>query len=118
MKRRSMGWLAAVLATATLAGCRQAGGPGDPAAFQQLYDNSRVVQEFAQQQLEARLGAPPQLVTTGYGFIPHEPPTYVVGFRYATPEGGQASYGYKIEINEDGDYIILEEGEQLGADLL
>ena len=54
---------------------------------------------------------------TSYGFIISDPLAFMIGYEY-TVDGTQYVYGYKLGLNENLTFNVIEEGESVGKFVL
>lgn len=50
---------------------------------------------------------------TYYGFITNDPLVFIIGYEY-TIDGTQYVYGYKLGLNENLTFNVIEEGKSIG----
>ncbi len=58
-----------------------------------------------------------EITQTNYGFITGNPVVFVVGYQYIVDDS-EFLYGYKLKLNENQTFTLLEEGESVGEFIL
>ena len=87
----------------------------DSSGFQVAYDNSYAIKQFAETSFEEKMGGQEyEIINTAYGFVVSDEFYYVVGFQYEH-EKQIGQYGYKIFIDEQGTYRIIEESSAVAS---
>lgn len=54
-----------------------------------------------------------EIEETNYGFITDDPVIFIAGYRYIC-DGSEEVYGYKLRMNDDQTFSVIEEGVQVG----
>ena len=54
-----------------------------------------------------------EITYTNYGFITGDPVVFIVGYQY-TVDDSEFLYGYKLGLNENQTFTVLEESEAVG----
>lgn len=87
------------------------------AGLQIAFDISKKAEEYTQQLLHAHLkeqGVEDYSITqTHRGFITDNPVVFIVGYQY-TLDSSESYYGYKLALDEDQPFTVLEEGIPVG----
>ena len=89
----------------------------EDAPIQTVYDDSRRAEEYAKKlfvaMLEEKGITDYEIKQTNGGFLTDDPVVYIAGYCY-TYGGTEAVYGYKLTMNDDHTFSILEEGTETG----
>ena len=107
----------------TFAGCRNSSEAteelpvDDNQGTQLISDMSVKAKEYANQLLETMLkdkgAADYQITQSNSGFLTGDRVVFLVGFQY-TRDGAETVYGYKLAVNEDLTFTVMEEGTSTG----
>lgn len=53
-----------------------------------------------------------EITQTNYGFITDDPVVFIIGYQY-TVDDSEFLYGYKLKLNENQTFTVLEEGKSV-----
>ncbi len=102
----------------TLAGCNPRDkATEDDAGMQIAADMSEKAKEYAAplflEYLKKQGVADYEITQTNFGFLTGDPVVFVVGYQYVV-EDSEFLYGYKLKLNENQTFTLLEEGQSVG----
>lgn len=88
------------------------------AVMQELQNRTMIAREYAAEALTRDAGIAQESVTrSAYGFETSDPVIYIVAFAY--PNGdGEATYGYRLTVDDAHHCTILSQGMDVGRQLL
>lgn len=117
MKKLIILWMTFVVVM-SLAGCnRPDKTQDDKADMQFVADMVEKSKDYADslfhEQLSNESESDYEIAQINYGFITDDPLIFIIGYEY-TIDHSEYLYGYKLRLNEDLTFTVIEEGESIG----